>query len=274
MNKMLVTGGSGFLGSRVAAYFEGIYEVYAPSHGEMDITEEDSVRKVMEKFRPDVVIHCAAMADVGQCQREPELSWAKNVTGSIHVTKAAGAVGARCLLCSSDQVYFETPTNLYAKEKRTAEEEGLKVNLDSVFLRLSWMYDPNLTEVCQRSDFFTNLLQKLPTEETVAYSVYDRRGITNVWDVIRNMEKAIGLPGGVYDFGCPNDRNMYETVVGIFAGLGLDSDRVLENREAFRENPRDMTMKQDGLKEFGICFPDTVEALVQNFGKYRNCWER
>ena len=269
MKKMLITGGSGFLGSRVAAYFAKDYEICTPSHRQMDITDADAVRRVIGNYTPDVVIHCAAMADVGQCAREPEVSWRRNVDGSIHVAKAAAEVGAKCLLCSSDQVYFATPANLYAREKRTAEQEGLRVNPDCVFLRLSWMYDPALTRIQDRNDFFTNLLQKLFTEERVSYAVHDKRGITDVNEVIRNMEKAIRLPGGVYDFGAPNDKNMYQTVVKIFSDLGLDTKRVLENAEAFRGNPRDMTMKQDVLNQYGIYFTDTAEALVKNFEKHR-----
>lgn len=269
MKKMLVTGGSGFLGSRVARYFAKEYEVFAPTHAQMDITDQAQVRSVVEAFWPDVIIHCAAMADVGQCQREPELSWQKNVLGSVHMARAAGRVGAKCLLCSSDQVYFATATNVYAKEKLAAEEQGLAVNSDCVFLRLSWMYDPALTDTTQRSDFFTNLLPKLDTAETVAYAVHDRRGITDINEVIRNMEKAIHLPGGVYDFGAPNHRTMYETAVEIFAGLGLDTNRVQQNTEAFRDAPRDLTMNQTVLNSYGIYFTDTVAALVRNFAAHR-----
>ena len=268
MKKMLITGGSGFLGSRTAAYFSGKYEIYTPSHRDMDITQADAVDRIMEAVRPDVVIHCAAMSDVNQCRKEPEISWARNVTGSVNVARAAGQVGAKCLLCSSDQVYFAVPDNLYAKEKLTAEQEGLKINPDCVFLRLSWMYDPALTGTQQRSDFFTNLLQKLKTGADVTYAIHDRRGITDVNQVIRNMEKAIHIPGGVYDFGSPNDKTMYQTAAEIFAGLGLDTGRVKEDRISFRDNPRDMTMKQDLLNSLGIFFPDTADALVQNFAKH------
>ena len=268
MKKMLITGGSGFLGSRVARYFAKEYEVYTPSHAEMDITQERDVTRVMESFRPDVVIHCAAMADVGQCQREPEISWARNVTGSVNVAKAAGGVNAKCLLCSSDQVYFATPANLYAKEKLTAEQEGLAANPDCVFLRLSWMYDPALTSVSQHSDFFTNLLPKIGNGKDVSYAVHDRRGITDVNEVIRNMEKALGLPGGIYDFGAPNDKSMYMTVMDLFFRLGLDTGRVKGNETAFRDAPRDMTMKQEILNRHGIYFKDTTDALVENFRKH------
>lgn len=268
MKKMLITGASGFLGSRAAKYFAEGYEVYTPTHSQMDITQEKDVRDYMESVRPDFVIHCAAMSDTGQCRAEPELSWKRNVDGSIHVAKAAKQVGAKCLLCSSDQVYFAVPDNLYAEEKRTAELEGLKVNPEAVFLRLSWMYDPAPLEVSGHRDFFTNLLPKLGTDETVSYPVYDRRGITDVNEVVQNLEKAIGLPGGVYDFGSPNDKSMYETVVAIFAALGLPKSRVQENRDAFRDSPRDMTMDQKRINDVGIFFSDTTEALVRNFRKY------
>lgn len=269
MKRMLITGASGFLGSRVAKYFVKTYEVYGPTHQQMDITDGDQVERVIGQWKPHVVIHCAAMADVGQCAREPEISWQKNVVGSVNVARAAGLVGAKCLLCSSDQVYFLTPTNLYAKEKLTAEQEGLKANPDSVFLRLSWMYDPALTDTRQRSDFFTNLLPKLFAKEEVFFAVHDRRGITDVNEVIFNMEKAIALPGGVYDFGSPNNKTMYETAVAVFAGLGLDAERVKENREAFRDTPRDMALKQEAVNGYGIYFSDTAETLVRNFLKYK-----
>ncbi len=267
MKKMLVTGASGFLGSRVVNYFSKEYMICAPSHQEMDITKEHAVQQVMENFQPDVVIHCAAMADVGQCQREPEISWQKNVIGSIHMAKASGQVGAKCILCSSDQVYFAVPNNLYAKEKLAAEQEGLKINPNCVFLRLTWMYDPALTNPKQHSDFFTNLLLKLPTTEDVFYPIHDRRGITDVNEVIQNLEKAIHLPGGIYDFGSPNDKTMYDTVVSLFSRLNLDTRRVKENKEAFQDSPRDITVKQTTVNNYGIYFTDTTESLVRNFSK-------
>ena len=267
MKKMLITGASGFLGSRAARYFEKTYTLCTPTHQEMDITDSAAVDRVMDDFKPDVVLHCAAMADTGRCQREPELSWDRNVNGSICVARAAARVGAKCLLCSSDQVYFAVPSNIYAHEKLKAEEEGLRVNPDSVFLRLTWMYDPALESTAQRSDFFTNLLPKLTTQETVSYAVHDRRGITDVNEVIANMEKAISLPGGVYDFGSPNDKTMHETVAAVFSGLGLDPARVKENADAFKDSPRDITVNQDVIRRYGISFADTTDALVRNFAR-------
>ena len=268
MKKILITGASGFLGGKAASYFSASYEVLTPTHKEMDITNANDVNRVIDDFRPDVIIHCAAMADIGQCEQQPVLSWERNVTGSINIASAAVRTGAKCLLCSSDQVYTAEPINLYAKEKMAAEQECLKINPDCVFLRLSWMYEPFPKEGDTHSDFVTYMLPFLTSEESLSFGTHEKRGLTDVNEVVANMEKAISLPGGIYDFGAPNEKTMYDTVIAVFEGLGLPTDRVKANEEEFADNPIDLTLKQDALNRNGIYFTDTTEALVRNFTKH------
>ena len=72
--KLLITGASGFLGGRAAAMLGGRFEVLAPGHAQLEITDREAVRRYFQEARPDLVFHCAAMSDVGQCEREPERS--------------------------------------------------------------------------------------------------------------------------------------------------------------------------------------------------------
>ena len=277
MKKLLVSGASGFVGSRAAKFYREKYEIYAPSHREMDITDEESVYAVFEGFRPDYVVHCAAISDIGRCDREPEGSWKINVDGSRHVAKASGRYSAKCLVCSSDQVYqgsggkgphreeeIVEPVNLYGRQKKRAEEECLRENPNCVVLRLSWMYDVHRKNRKEHGDFFTGLLSGLKDTEILRYPIYDVRGITDVHEVVGNLERAFELKGGIYNFGSPNDRSTYKTVIAMFEGLGWDTNHIEKNEEAFAERPRDISMDQGKLNACGIVFTPTVEALIRN----------
>lgn len=279
MKRMLITGASGFLGSRIAEFYAPEYEIYAPAHGELDITDEIRVRRMFEAQKPDIVIHCAAVSDVGRCEKEPERSWKINVDGSVSLAKAAGEIQAKCILCSSDQVYFGSslsgphreeeelsPGNLYGQEKLKAEQECLSVNPDCVLLRLSWMYDVKTKREGEHSDFFRTLMSQLKNGTDIKLPVFDRRGITDVGEVLQNLEKTFSIPGGVYNFGSPNREDTYTTVREVFTQAGLEISTLQKNREAFGENPRNLTMCQEKLNDFGIFFSSTVDGLVRCFG--------
>ena len=271
---MLITGASGFLGSRVAQYYKEKYEVLTPTHGEMDIADEVSVMHYFIETRPDFVIHCAAISDVGRCEREPELSWKINVVGTENVVKAAKEISAKCVCCSSDQVYFgssETdahteaeiiePANVYGKEKAHAENSCLEMNADSVHLRLSWMYD---AEDEKRMDFIKQLRGCMYEAKETFFSAKDKRGITDVWEVVRNIEPALELPGGIYNFGSPNDKSTYEMVKDICQSLSCDSSYV---RELENANFRNLTMAQEKINQYGILFSNTEDGVLSCLNK-------
>jgi dTDP-4-dehydrorhamnose reductase len=289
MEKILITGAAGFLGSRVVDFYRGNYEVYAPAHGELDITDAKAAVQVAGRFQPDIIIHCAAISDVGQCEREPEKSWDINVTGSINIAKAAKGISAACILCSSDQVYFGAgparahygeeglcpahshreeeelcPANVYGREKLKAEQECLEANPDCVLLRLSWMYDAKVRKPGEHGDLFRTLLPQIRDEGGISFPVHDRRGITDIAEVVKNLEKTFRLPGGVYNFGSPNQKDTYHTFQEVFSGAGIDVGRLQKNEEAFRTNPRNLAMSQEKINRHGIFFSSTIEGLSRN----------
>lgn len=276
--KLLVTGGSGFLGRRVAAHFETLgWQVLTPGHGELDITDAHALRAWFRENRPQAVIHTAAISDTGACQREPERSETVNVTGALHLAACCREFGAKPVICSSDQVYFGsavpgphgedeplTPANVYGAQKLRAEQGCLEILPDTVCLRLSWMYAWDSASG-ERPHFLSNLQAALADEtKPLTWPVHDRRGITDAADVVKNLPKALELPGGVWNFGSANGESTYDTVRAVLETLGRRDAlaRLTPNREAFAQNPRDISMDLTKLNGAGITFPTTKDALL------------
>ena len=273
--KVLVTGGSGFLGRRTAKYLETLgWKVLAPAHGELDITGD--LKAWFRQNRPEAVIHTAAVSDTGLCQKNPGWSEEINVTGCVNLAKACREAGAKLVMCSSDQVYFGsslsgphweeepvTPGNVYGCQKRRAEELCLEILPETVCLRLSWMYARD-SYPGEHGHFLTTLHQALEDKSRIlTWPVHDRRGLTDVEDVIRNIPKTLELEGGIWNFGSGNDSSTYDTVKMVMEEMKMEEAlrRLRPNEEAFADAPRDLTMDQTKLNGAGIAFPTTKEGL-------------
>lgn len=274
MKKLLITGTTGFLGSRSSSHYKTKYQILAPTHSEMDITDFDSVQHYFQLHKPDIVLHCAAISDTGTCEKNPDLSYKVNRLGSEHITLAAKNISCKCVLCSSDQVYCGSkkdsancesdilnPYNVYGKDKADTELSCLNIDNTSVHLRLAWMYDPDMYEPAKRNDFLTQLRTCVKDSTPLTLPINDKRGITNVWDVVKNLEKTFNLPGGVYNFGSSNNKSTYETALIVFETLGYDT--TLLQQIAYQQ-PRNLTMSQDKINSFGIYFPSTEQSLEQH----------
>ena len=107
--KILITGSSGFLGSRLAYFYRNKYELLLPSHSELNVCREDAVKAYMEEHCPEIVIHCAALSNTWYCEQHPEESHRVNVQGTVRIAKACKQTGAKFIFMSSDQVYNGTP---------------------------------------------------------------------------------------------------------------------------------------------------------------------
>lgn len=277
--KLLLTGGSGFLGRRAAIYFDSLgWQVLAPGHGELDIRSEAAVLDWFRENMPEAVIHTAAVSDTGLCQQRPEWSEKINVDGSVNLAKACREVGAKLVLCSSDQVYSGSgvpgphresealnPNTVYGQQKLRAEQACLAILPETVCLRLGWMYARDHFSG-EHGHFLATLKAALADEKKpLTWPVHDRRGLTDVKFVVRNLPFALELEGGAWNFGSENDRSTYDTVKTVLEELGLESAlaRLKPNEDAFAGCPRDITMDLTKLNAAGIVFPTTGEGLCR-----------
>lgn len=217
---ILVTGARGFVGQKIMQLCKNT--VACPS---LRGLTEDEIRRIVEQSGADTVIHTAAISDTGVCQADPEASYMANV--QLPVKLAGAAKGLKLVCFSSDQVYAglegeepysedtAKPANVYGQHKLEMEQRVLDIAPEAVMLRAEWMYD----EYREKGNYYMNILR---AEGAVSFSSRQYRGITYVKEVAENMERAIRLPGGVYNFGSETDRSMYAVTRNFLDLIGKD----------------------------------------------------
>lgn len=282
---ILVTGGSGFVGARMTlpgAF--GTAKVIAPTHSQMDLTSEDSVRSVIAAAKPDAVIHSAAISRIDICEKDPELSKRVNVEGARNVAMACRDVGAKMVFFSSDQVYTGCggteplredaplqPKNVYARHKLEAEEQVLTLCPNAAALRLSWMYDMPHRGLYTGMNLYTMTLRALCTGQPLTVNHNDHRGITYVRQVVDQLPAILEAPGGVYNYGSLTRLSTYEIYQQIFALLGAAhlTDELLHAIPTPAGEGRNMMMDPTKAEAVGVHFSETVEGfgvMLEEYG--------
>ncbi len=151
--RVLITGGQGQLGRALqAALVE--HEVSAPGHAELDVTDAAQVRRAIDGFEPEVVVHAAAWTDTAGCEADPDRALLVNGDGTRIVAEACAHSGAAMLYVSSNEVFNgETaepyredaepnPINAYGRSKLEGERH-LRSLLERYYIvRTSWLYGP------------------------------------------------------------------------------------------------------------------------------------
>ena len=107
--RILLTGGSGFVGSNLAHVFarRGA-EVVAPTHATLDLTDGAATLRAVRAVAPDAIVHAAILNDPAAMAADRRAAWAAYVGATRHVVDAANAAAAHVVLVSTDWVFDGT----------------------------------------------------------------------------------------------------------------------------------------------------------------------
>jgi len=164
--RLLVTGGSGFLGSKITRIsvkrgyttYSG-YNIHQASNGipvKFDICNKKAVIKCMDRIKPNAVVHAAAFTDVDRCEEETEYARRVNIKGTRNIVESCKCYDSFLAYISTDYVfsgeegkYKETdkpkPINYYGWTKLEGEKIVKKSSIDWCIARPSVIFDSTYT---------------------------------------------------------------------------------------------------------------------------------
>ena len=254
--KTLITGGSGFVGTYLAAECseagEEVVSIDRSGSDPLDITDRDAIHDALARHRPDVVYHLAAQSHVGESWNDPTRVLRVNVEGTANVLDAARAAGAgRVIVVGSAEEYGRVderdlplredaplrPSTPYGVSKIAASFLALQAYLahgfDVVRVRAFSHTGPG------QSDRFLvpALAQRIAraerdgSDEIRVGSLDPVRDLSDVRDVVRAYRFVAlrGLPGAVYN---------------VCSGTGVSVREIVERLLATARRPLRVTIDQ------------------------------
>ena len=232
--KILVTGGSGQLGSelnQLSKDHPGFF--FFTDKDDLDITNRIALSAFFQKNRFDYCINCAAYTAVDKAEEEQNIAEAINVNGARYVADACKDTGTTLIHLSSDYVYHNevnrpmieidptTPEGIYAQTKLNGEFAAL-THSETIVIRTSWLYS-------SFENNFVKTILRLGKEKDELSIVFDQIGTpTYATDLAQTLLQIIaqceeGNPQyGVFNFSNEGVTSWYDFALEIFRLKGIE----------------------------------------------------
>lgn len=161
MSHFLVTGVSGLLGLNFALAVDGKkHQVTGVANTaplmwatfknfQAELTKQGVIEELIETHKPDVILHCAAMANVDACENDPQLAHEVNAELPGLIATACQKHSVRMIHISTDAVFDGSrgnyteedepnPLSVYAQTKLDGERAVLAANSDALITRVNF----------------------------------------------------------------------------------------------------------------------------------------
>lgn len=226
MGLILVTGAGGLLGREVARVFAAHgREVRALPRAELDVSDREAVIAAVGAARPDLIVHCAALTNVDECEEQADRAFAVNAVGAGNVAQAAAGVDAEVVAVSTDYVFDGTkgspytesdgpnPIQTYGATKLAGEELVRSACPRHHIVRSAWIYGHGGRN-------FLSKLPELARSGGPIRAVTDQRGSPTY---APDLAEAILLLAGTGAFGTYHVVNEGACTFAEFCGHALGS---------------------------------------------------
>ncbi len=277
--KILLTDAGGMLGRTLARRLAE-HEILAADFPEWDVADDDGFLARTLDASPDVVIHCAAMTDLDECETERDRAFLRNEDGARNVALAAKAAGARLFAVSTGFVFsgepprepwawsetdLPRPRTVFGMSMFAGEQMVSMLHPDSVVVRTEWLYGAG-------GPSFVHELAAAGATDGEPLRVADglRGNPTSAETVADVVAFLLARPhvAGIVHATCEDQCSPYEWALELKRLLGGRFPRALAPGDALKPcrgatpQPRCAALKKSVLNVLGYRTPTWQKALV------------
>jgi dTDP-4-dehydrorhamnose reductase len=154
-DSILITGGRGMLAQALkrALQSRGL-TANSPGHGELDLTDGLALADAFARYKPTLVLNCAAYTKVDLAEEQLEQAMDANARGPGLLAQSVAKHGAKLVHFSTDFVFdgkSERPyrpddpdgaLSVYGASKWLGEQQVRAFATDAIIIRTAWLYGP------------------------------------------------------------------------------------------------------------------------------------
>ncbi|MBF0186067.1 MAG: SDR family oxidoreductase [Magnetococcales bacterium] len=276
MEKLLITGAAGLLGSSLAPFLAQLgYTVIRHGHTSspvdvrFDLSDSTATLAALRTLQPDVILHLAALTNVELCEEQPQQAYLGNVRGVENLCQWISQQQQPCFLLhiSTDHVY-DGPgphseehvclSNTYAFSKYTAEQVAARV--PATILRTNFFGRSQAQKRQSFSDWIVNTLRAGEALNAVTDILFSPLSIPTLVEQIALavQHKKVGL----FNLGSHEGFSKADFILQLADLLELDRQRICLIRAAELPQktyrPKDMRMD---LSRYEAAFATTLPTL-------------
>ena len=247
--RVLIIGASGFIGRYVSSRLADtaghtVFSTYnarppaddGASWHRLEITDGAQLDALYSVAQPEVVVHLAAMADVGTAERNPEIAAAVNATATETITRLCQRHAARLVFVSTEYVFDglngpyrendpPSPNTQYGRTKFEAEQAVASLASNWSILRTSIVYG---WPAPGRRNFVPWLVERLRNGEAYHAPANVHRSPVYVEHLVDGIERLVEVDDtGIHHVAGSDWITMYDFAVVVAEKFGLDTSLVI-----------------------------------------------
>ncbi len=284
--KIFVTGASGLLGSKILEYGRAEHEMIGSylSHKievsnvktvKMDIRDETQAKTTINLYRPDVIIHAAALTNVDYCETHHEEAYITNVLGTKNIAIASERIGCKLVYVSTagifdgknapyDESAIPNPPNYYAKTKLEGEKIVSRISDNSIIVRTTVPYGWHSWKL----NFVTWIIKNLQQRKPVRIVTDQRNTPTYANDFAKAVLKLIELnQKGIFNVVGPTSISRYDFALKIAEIFELEKKYIVPISTSelgqIAKRPTDDSLKINKILKLGIKMSTVDEGLLK-----------